>query len=61
MGLNTSSMIRLLVRSFVEEYDRADGHLTFPPRWQEEAAPARRLAHVAESSARYATGRRKSR
>ncbi len=57
MGLTASSMIRLLVHSFVEEYDRAGGRLTLPPRWQEEAVAgsADKPLQAAETRARYAT------
>jgi len=33
MGLTVSAMVRLLVRSFVEDYERHDGHLSLPPDW----------------------------
>jgi len=61
MGLNASAMIRLLVRSFVEEYDRSDGHLELPPRWRKDGAADGERAHAAESPAIYATNHRKTR
>jgi len=61
MGLNPSAMIRLLVRSFVEEYDRSGGHLELPPRWRKEAVADGERACAAESPVPYAVCRRKTR
>jgi hypothetical protein len=35
MGLTVSALIRLLVRSFVEEYERQGGRVMLPPDWRE--------------------------
>ncbi|MCF7838048.1 MAG: type II toxin-antitoxin system RelB/DinJ family antitoxin [Candidatus Marinimicrobia bacterium] len=61
MGLTASAAVRLLVRSFVEEYDRTGGRLVLPPRWQTTGAPSRgapsdragNLRQAAEPRARY--------
>jgi hypothetical protein len=34
MGMTVSSLVRLLVQSFVDEYERAGGKMVMPPRWQ---------------------------
>ena len=31
--MTPSALIRLLVRSFVEEYERNNGRIALPPRW----------------------------
>ena len=58
LGLTTSAMIRLLVKSFVEEYDRAGGRLTLPPVWQstDGAKKSRRSASVRTCSASPGSG-----
>lgn len=33
-GTTVSALIRLLVRSFVEDYERGDGHVSLPPDWR---------------------------
>jgi hypothetical protein len=35
LGMTPSAMIRLLVHSFVEAYDRSGGRLTLPPTWRQ--------------------------
>jgi hypothetical protein len=61
LGLPVSTLIRILVKSFVEEYERSGGKIVLPPQWQspsvydhaqankraKEAAP---LQKVADSS-----------
>lgn len=37
LGMTPSALIRLLVQSFVEEYDRKGGRIDLPPRWQPRA------------------------
>jgi len=72
MGMTPSALIRLLVRSFVEEYERSGGRIALPPRWEtatpggqervaEDAAdPDAPLPRVAETHARYpVAGKRK--
>jgi len=48
MGMTVSALIRLLVRSFVDEYDRAGGRIALPPDWQTvldpDALAARKVA-----------------
>jgi len=48
MGLTVSALIRLLVRSFIEEYERRGGRVTLPPDWREtfgaDTADARKIA-----------------
>jgi len=33
MGTTVSTLVRMLVRSFVEDYERCDGRVTIPPDW----------------------------
>ena len=40
MGMTVSALIRLLVKSFVEEYDRCGGRISLPPHWKTEPEPA---------------------
>jgi len=57
LGMTVSALVRLLVRSFVEEYERSGGRVALPPEWRrtDDAAagggePARMAA---ESRAKY--------
>ena len=34
LGLTVSAMVRLMVRSFVKEYDRNGGKVVFPLEWR---------------------------
>ncbi len=38
-GLSVSSLVRMLVKSFVEEYDRSGGTVRIPPQWQRKPEP----------------------
>ena len=60
MGLTVSALIRLLVRSFVEEYERQGGRVALPPDWGGVfGAGAGEERKVAENSPTiYATKRR---
>ena len=65
MGMTPSALIRLLVRSFVEEYERSGGRIALPPRWEsasdasvvrepaDEPAGEPPLRRVAEKRGRY--------
>jgi len=33
VGTNVSALIRLLVSSFVDNFERGDGHVSLPPDW----------------------------
>ncbi len=33
MGMTVSALIRLLVKSFVEEFEHSGGKIVMPPRW----------------------------
>jgi len=48
MGMTTSALIRLLVRSFVDEYERQGGRLSLPPESQRvfvaDVADSRKIA-----------------
>ncbi len=61
MGLTVSALIRLLVRSFVEEYDRQGGRITLPPDWSQSfGAEPDEARNVAEKSVAYRVRRRKT-
>jgi hypothetical protein len=53
MGLTVSALIRLLVRSFVEEYERQGGRVALPPDWrpmfETDMADTRQVAEKAIS------------
>ena len=34
MGLTVSALVRMLVKSFVETYDRSGGKIVLPPMWK---------------------------
>ena len=55
MGLTKSALIRVLVKSFVDQLEANGGKITFPLRWQEQGRdiPASPLRYVAEAKARY--------
>lgn len=36
-GLSVSSLVRMLVKSFVEEYDRNHGAVVIPPQWEKSS------------------------
>jgi len=44
LGLTVSAMVRLLVRSFVQEYDRSGGKIVFPLEWNSSAAKPAKAA-----------------
>ena len=33
MGMTVSALIRILVKSFIDEYDRSNGKIVMPPQW----------------------------
>ncbi len=35
-GLSVSALVRMLVQSFVDEYDRNGGRVCIPPQWRRE-------------------------
>lgn len=50
LGLTVSAMVRLLVRSFVQEYDRNGGKVVFPLEWKSSSAtPAKAAAKSAKA------------
>ena len=55
LGLTKSALIRILVKSFVDQLEAAGGKITFPLRWQEQEQdiPASPLRYVAEVKPRY--------
>lgn len=55
LGLTKSALIRMLVKSFVDQLEANGGKITFPLRWQEEKQdiPAFPLRRVAEPRAGY--------
>lgn len=56
LGLTKSALIRVLVKSFVDQLEANGGKITLPLRWQEQErdAPALPLQYVAETKPRYA-------
>ena len=59
MGMTVSALIRLLVRSFVDEYERQGGRLAMPPDWEKIAlANQNKAQKVAEKKADYPVGKR---
>jgi hypothetical protein len=34
LGITVSNLVRILVKSFVEEFERSGGQCVMPPRWQ---------------------------
>jgi hypothetical protein len=63
MGLTVSALVRMLVKSFVETYDRSGGKIVLPPTWKTTAAsttkakPAKAAPRLkaAEPKAKYKT------
>lgn len=55
LGLTKSTLIRVLVKSFVDQLEANGGKITFPLRWQEQGRdiPASSLRYVAEAKPRY--------
>lgn len=55
LGLTKSALIRVLVKSFLDQLEANGGKITFPMRWQEEKQdiPALPLRRVAEPRAKY--------
>lgn len=55
LGLTKSALIRVLVKSFVDQMEAAGGKITFPLRWQEQGRdiPASSLLNVAEAKPAY--------
>ena len=44
LGLTVSAMVRLLVRSFVQEYDRNGGKVVFPLEWKSSSGASPKAA-----------------
>jgi predicted transcriptional regulator len=55
LGLTKSALIRVLVKSFVDQLEADGGKITLPLRWQEQGQdiPAAPLQYVAEAKPRY--------
>ena len=55
LGLTKSALIRVLVKSFVDQLEANGGKITLPLRWQEQKrdAPSSSLKYTAESKARH--------
>ena len=55
LGLTKSALIRVLVKSFVDQLEANDGKITLPLRWQDQKRDisASPLRYVAESKAKY--------
>ena len=55
LGLTKSALIRVLVKSFVDQLEANGGKITFPLCWQEQGQdiPASPLRYVADIKARY--------
>lgn len=34
LGLTVSALVRMLVKSFTEEFEKCDGQIMLPPKWQ---------------------------
>lgn len=49
LGLTVSAMVRLLVRSFVQEYDRNGGKVVFPLEWKSSSAKSTKDAPKAKT------------
>jgi len=52
LGLTKSALIRIMVKSFVDQMEANGGKITFPLRWQEQNSPSP-LRYVAEPGAKY--------
>jgi antitoxin component of RelBE/YafQ-DinJ toxin-antitoxin module len=44
LGLTVSAMVRLLVRSFVQEFDRNGGKVVFPLEWKSSSGASSKAA-----------------
>ena len=55
LGLTKSALIRILVKSFVDQLEANGGKITFPLRWQNQQRDnsASSLRFVAEAKPRY--------
>ncbi|MBU4199410.1 MAG: ribbon-helix-helix protein, CopG family [Verrucomicrobia bacterium] len=55
LGLTKSGLIRILIKSFVDQLEANGGKITFPLRWQEHQpkVPSSPLRFVAETRAKY--------
>jgi len=55
LGLTKSALIRMLVKSFVDQLEANGGRITFPLRWQkpQRDISSSPLRYVAETRARY--------
>ena len=55
LGLTKSALIRVLVKSFVDQMEANSGKISLPLRWQEQERdiPASALRYVAETKPRY--------
>ena len=55
LGLTKSALIRILVKSFVDQLEANGGKITFPLRWQNQQRdnPASLLRYAAEVKPRY--------
>lgn len=60
MGLTVSAIVRLLVNSFVQEYDRSGGVITLPLEWKSSPA-AERTSKAAKPSVSGKTAKAKAR
>lgn len=65
LGLTVSAMVRLLVRSFVQEYDRNGGKVVFPLEWKsapikgaKKASPAKKASKSTAKTKTKKTGKR---
>ncbi|MFH1970040.1 MAG: ribbon-helix-helix protein, CopG family [Verrucomicrobiota bacterium] len=55
LGLTKSALIRILVKSFVDQLEANGGKITFPLRWQDQKrdSPTPSLRYVAKTKTRY--------
>jgi hypothetical protein len=59
MGLTISALVRLLVRSFVDDFDRHGGRVALPPDWGDTFMAERpETRKVAEQPSSYLNQRR---
>jgi len=54
LGLTKSALIRIMVKSFVDQLEASGGRITFPLQWQKpQRDMSSSLKYVAETRARY--------
>lgn len=58
LGLTVSAMVRLLVRSFVQEYDRNGGKVVFPMEWKSSPIKSAKSAKTVKSAPKTKTSKR---